>query len=93
MSLAQFLTAKQVAERWGCGVANINALIVSRRLPAIDIAASERRKRATWRIRLDDVETFEAARTTKPPATPEPRARRAIPDVGAVTFFRNGTRV
>lgn len=61
------LTVAEVAARWSCSTHVVLDRIRSGELTAFNVGAG---KRATWRIRLTSVETFERSRTKRvePPA-------------------------
>ena len=70
----------EVAARHGCKVDKVLSWINSKQLIAINAAASRTAKKPRWRIRPEDLEAFERARTTAPKvATVQRRKRAAAP--------------
>lgn len=59
-----------------CGVTRdaVSGWIASKELPAVNVSRARNAKRATWRIRPEDLETFELSRrTSKPASTAKPK--------------------
>lgn len=70
LATVPMLTREQVATRLGIDPDAVSSLIASKQLPAVNVAQKRNAKRPTWRVRPEDLEAFEAARSTaKPPAT------------------------
>jgi hypothetical protein len=63
----------QLAKHLGCKVERVHNWIRRGELVAINVADSSRRP--LWRISLDSIEKFEAARSSQPPA-PKPKRRK-----------------
>ena len=61
---APMLTREQVANRLGTDVDAVSALIASKQLAAVNVARSRTAKRPTWRIRPEDLQSFEMRRMT-----------------------------
>ena len=74
----EMITPPQLAKRWGVAPDKVLALIHSGELVAVNLAINPRGKRARWRVSLTEVERFEEARSSKPPA-PKTRRRRRTP--------------
>jgi excisionase family DNA binding protein len=68
---ALFATAAEIAERWGCSVQHVRNLIARGKLTAFSLGGA-------IRVRLSDVDAFEAASlivaATPPPPKPPPPA-------------------
>lgn len=62
--MALYLTARQVAERWGCSTRQVQRLCHSGALRAMRLGLE------SWRIRLADVETYELAKANRPAEGP-----------------------
>jgi len=56
------LTLADVADRYRVGVDHIRGLIRSGGLPAVNMSAKPNSRRPIFRVRLSDLEDFEAAR-------------------------------
>lgn len=82
MAEGSMLTSAQVAERLAVSPDKVRELISDGRLSAIDISANKRR--ATWRIRVADLEAFISGATVR---APEPKVRRNRSVEGRPTFF------
>lgn len=72
------LTLKKTAEWLGVDRDAITAFIKSGELPAVNVARSSSAKRPSWRIRFEDLETFELSRRTgsKPSKTESTAVKR-----------------
>lgn len=70
------LTPPALSRRWGVNTAKIYALIASGEIAAINLAVDPNGK-PRMRIKLTEVDRFEASRSTKKPE-PLPRRRRRI---------------
>jgi excisionase family DNA binding protein len=67
MRADSFLCVREVAEKLGITADQVRALIGAGVLQAVNVALPGKKK-PRWRIRADDLETFIAARTARPPA-------------------------
>ena len=68
------LTIEQVATRLVTDRDGVSRLIASGELLAVNVARSRTAKRPTWRIRPEDLETFELSRrSVKPSSAARPR--------------------
>lgn len=65
--MTAFLKPAEVAERWGVSERQVERLCASGRLRAMKLGG--------WRIRLADVEAYEAAKANRPPEQPAPTTR------------------
>lgn len=80
-STVQAYTVKQIASRFGVGVANVLAWIDAGELGALNVAAATA-GRPRWRIRNCDVLAFELRRSNRPAHSHV--ARRHRPPAGNV---------
>ena len=92
-----FLTLKQFCKRYAISERAALKMIANKELPAINLAtAGTKSHKPRWRIRVSDLDAFEAGRTVKP-AEPEVipvrKPARQKQESRAVTFFKNGVRV
>ena len=72
--LTVMLTIEQVATHLVTDRDGVSRLIASGELLAVNVARSRAAKRPTWRIRPEDLETFELSRrSVKPSSTARPR--------------------
>ena len=77
MLIGPMLTISQVAVRLGTDRDGVSRLIASRDLLAINVARSSSAKRPTWRIRPEDLDTFEMSRrSVKPSSAARPRQNK-----------------
>ena len=72
----QFLTPPEYARRLGICEDKVLHWIQSGELQAINAAKKANGKRPRWRISLQEIKRFEAARTTAPPPPKRRRSRR-----------------
>ncbi len=66
-SLTPLRTVEEVAERLGVDRDAVTAFIKSKELPAINVNRDRNSKRATWRIKQEDLDQFELNRRTLKP--------------------------
>ena len=78
----QRIGVSAVADRLGVSHSGVLNLIRSCELPAINIAPA--RKRASYRVLVDDIDAFEERREVRPPV---PRRRLAKPLVAVKQFI------
>ena len=71
--MPEFLTPKQVAERYAVSAETVAGWIRGGELPAICISSRTSTLRPRFRVARDDLERFESARRVLPPG---PRRRR-----------------
>lgn len=76
LTVSPMLTIEQVAERHGVDRDAVSGWIKSKELLAVNVARDKRSKRPTWRIRPEDLETFELSRRTTNSSAPQARKRR-----------------
>jgi hypothetical protein len=84
-NMNETLTPPQLARRWGVAPEKVNALINSGQLRAINLAEKPD-GRPRYRIYLSEVERFEEARSSKPPAPKPERRRRQVATAGKDYF-------
>lgn len=77
---AQLLLIDDVATRLGVDRDAVSQFIKTRELLAVNVARSRNAKRPSWRIRPEDLETFERSRRTSSPATAQ-KKRTAKPAI------------
>lgn len=80
MSVPQFLTVAQVADRLGVAPGKVLGWVGSGELSAIDTSAA-RNQRPRWRIDPAEFERFLAGRRSTPPAKPARQNRRKLANV------------
>jgi hypothetical protein len=85
MSEPLAMTPPQLAQRWGVDPDKVLAFIRNGELRAMNLAISPT-GRPRYRILMTEVERFEAARATKPPAQQPRRRRRATATTGKEWF-------
>ena len=72
--MTEWLTTADACEELKLSdVHTVLSWIHSHNLPAVNISSG---KRATWRIKREDLDAFLAGRTLRPDPKPAPRARR-----------------
>ena len=69
----------QVAARFAVDRDAVSRWIAQGELLAVNVARSRNAKRPSWRIRPEDLETFELSRLTSKPITPTRRAKKPAP--------------
>jgi excisionase family DNA binding protein len=79
------LTTQQFAERYGISVRNVEKLLRSGELTAINVGVGRKNKR--WRIRQSDIEAFERRRLSTPTTAGGQRRRRAEQESPGYTRF------
>jgi excisionase family DNA binding protein len=80
------LSPEQFADRYGISVRNVQKLLRSGELTAVNVGVGRRNKR--WRIRQQDIEAFERRRLNSPTTTAgTPRRRRAEQESPGYTRF------
>ncbi len=72
----QTLTVSDIAERFNVAPEKVLKWIKARELPAVNIAVKSS-GRPRWRIKPEDLASFEAARSNVRPSSSQPPARRA----------------
>jgi excisionase family DNA binding protein len=84
------LTPEQFAERYGISVRNVEKLLRSGELTAVNVGVGRKNKR--WRIRQQDIDQFEQRRLSTPVTTAARRRRRAAEQEppGYTRFFAEG---
>jgi len=82
----EFLSLAKIARRWTCSHSSVLTLVNRGDLPAVDISTNPR-GRSRYIVRVDDLEAFEAARTTSPPPPPTKRRRVRVPKNAVIEFF------
>lgn len=65
--LTPLFTVEDIAERLQVDRDAVTAWITARELPAINVNRDRKSKRATWRIKPEDLEQFELNRRTVKP--------------------------
>lgn len=75
----RYLNPQQLAERWNCSARHVRRLCANGQLPAMRLLGS-----ASWRIREDVAEAYEAGNSTAPKTDVKPAAVVVSPV--AVTF-------
>ncbi len=70
------LTIEQVAKREGVDRDAVSWWIKTKQLLAVDVSRDRNSKRPNWRIRFEDLETFELSRRTTNSSAPQARKRR-----------------
>lgn len=78
----QFMTPRQVAERWACDPSTVRALIRRGELPAMRLGLD------SWRVAVSAIEAYEQARTVAP--EPEPQLAqigKLAPAIKEVTTY------
>lgn len=70
------LTIDQVAIRQNVNRDAVSHWINTGELPAVNVARSRTAKRPSWRIRLEDLQAFEFARSTTQPAATRSKGKK-----------------
>ena len=83
---SKWLTAPELARRWGVAHDKVLTFIRNGELQAVDLC-SKRGGRPRWHISPEAVEAFERARSAQPRPTTSPR-RRPKRDDGVIEFFK-----
>jgi excisionase family DNA binding protein len=85
MSASAMLTVAEVSTRLTVTTDTVCVWIAGGSLPAVDVSRG-RGSKPRWRIALDDLEMFLAARRSRP--APVPRRRKPSLPAGFVRHFR-----
>jgi len=67
---------RDLSERYGVGIEKVHGWISTHQLRAVNVA-TRTSQRPRYRIRQEDLDAFEAARSTTPAPKPQRRRRKA----------------